>query len=85
MYIGNNWMTEPEVNSYIRSLIKERDMYKQDLIDMLRKASTCVMGEKANCPECPHYFDNNQYCPTQLTSYAAKLRLEQLLEVYNIC
>ena len=85
MYIGNNWLTEPEVNAYIKEIIKERDKYKQELIDTLRKACTCIMGDIGSCFECPHYYDNNKDCPVQLSPYSAKLRLEQLLGVNNIC
>ena len=85
MYIGNNWLTEPEVNAYVRGLIKERDAYKEELIETLRKACTCIMGENANCYECSYYYDNGKDCPVQLSSYGAKLRLEQLLGVNNIC
>ena len=85
MYVGNNWLTEPEVNAYIKGIEKERDKYKAELIKTLRQACTCVMGDRKNCCECQYYYSSGIDCPTQLNSYAAKLRLEQLLGVNNIC
>ena len=38
MYIDNKWYTEPELNAYVTELIKERDAYKAELIDTLRKS-----------------------------------------------
>ena len=64
----------------VEEIWAERDAYKAELIALLRKASECWAGDDADCSICP-YFDvvTNHGCPTKINSYAAKLRLEELI------
>ena len=80
MKIGNNWYSEPEVQALVERLTQERDAYKAELIDVLRKASTCVTGDDKACSECSYFYENEYKhgCPVRLKPYAAKLRLEEL-------
>ena len=83
MYVNNVWYSEPELNAYVAQLIKERDAYKAELIETLRKACTCG-GEKhtedCGCQDCPYFYlvQDDVSCPNALSTYAAKLRLEEL-------
>ena len=83
MWIEDRWFTESEVNAYFKQLIQERDAYRQELIDTLRKACTCG-GEKhmddCGCQDCSYFYlvQDGVSCPNALSTYAAKLRLEEL-------
>lgn len=79
MYVNNRWYSEPELNAYVNQLIKERDAYKEELKDWLRKACECIAGDDFDCSICPYYHKvTNGGCPSKVNSYAAKLRLEEL-------
>ena len=90
MYVDNVWYSEPELNAYVAQLIKERDAYRQELIDTLRKACTCG-GEKhmgdCGCQDCSYFYlvQDGVSCPNALSTYAAKLRLEELTGGKTIC
>lgn len=77
MWIDGRWFEEPEVIAYINRLKAERNAYKEELISTLQKATTCIMGDKP-CDGCK-YVNQEGECPTQLRTYAAKLRLEELV------
>ncbi len=79
-YIGNRWYEVPELQAYVNELTKERDAYKKELIDTLRKAAACVKGEDYDCSLCPYYYQKLEQCPSALSQYAAKLRLEELVK-----
>ena len=90
MLINGVWYSDPELIAYIKQLTQERDAYKQELIDTLRKACMCPNAEKdIACHECPYFYmvddGEGKGCPTQLEPYAAKLRLEELLGGKTIC
>ena len=79
MYIGKTWYEECEVQVLVKQLERERDAYKQELIDWLGKACECVVGNDADCSICPYYYMvNGGGCPSNVSTYAAKLRLEEL-------
>lgn len=63
----------------LQRLREERDAYKQELIEWLTKACECISGNDADCSICP-YNDvvTNNGCPSKVSTYAAKLRLEEL-------
>ena len=79
-YIGNRWYEVPELQAYVNELARERDAYKKELIDTLRKAATCVRGEDYDCSLCPYYYQKLEQCPSALSQYAARLRLEELVK-----
>ena len=57
----------------------ERDAYKKELTDWLRKACECIAGDDFDCSICPYYdVVTNNVCPSKVSVYAAKLRLEEL-------
>jgi hypothetical protein len=63
----------------LQRLREERDAYKRELIDWLTKACECVMGNDTDCSICPYYDTvTNNVCPSKVSTYAAKLRLEEL-------
>ena len=79
MYIGKTWYEEPEIQVLIKQLERERDAYKRELVDWLEKACECVVGNDADCSICPYYYMvNGGGCPSKVSTYAAKLRLEEL-------
>ncbi len=78
VYINKTWYEPPELQAYVNDLIKQRDAYKQELIDTLRKGVTCSRGEDYDCTLCPYYYQKLEQCPSALSQYAAKLRLEEL-------
>lgn len=79
MYIGKQWYTEPEIQVLVGQLQRERDAYKKELADWLRKACECIAGDDFDCSICPYYHAvTNGGCPSKVNSYAAKLRLEEL-------
>lgn len=81
MWIANNWYSETELAAYVNDLVEERDAYKQELIDTLRKACTCIAGDDFDCSICPYYdVATNNVCPSKINTYAAKLRLEELVK-----
>ena len=58
---------------------EERDTYKRELINWLTKACECIVGNDADCSICPYYDTvTNNVCPSKVSTYAAKLRLEEL-------
>lgn len=65
-----------ELAAEMAQVVKERNAYKRELIETLRKAATCAGDEYADCSVCP--YDEMNPCPTKLTAYAAGLRLEEL-------
>ena len=102
MWINDKFMSEPELQAYIKQvkeeafregylkavdtmaqetakemseLEAERNAYRKELIETLRAAATCVRGDE-DCDGCPYTFGEG--CPTKLSAYAAKLRLEDL-------
>ena len=83
MWINGKYMSETELTAYIAHLTQERDLYRQELIETLRKASVCAAGEKDDCDVCD--YGHHKQCPSKLSPYYAKVRLEQLLGVGNIC
>ena len=79
MYIDKKWYEPCEVQVLVKQLQRERDAYKQELIDLLRKASDCIVGKDADCSICPYYYMVAEGgCPSKVNTYAAKLRLEEL-------
>lgn len=79
MYVNNKWYSEPELNAYVNQLIKERDDYKEELKSWLHKACECIAGDDFDCSICPYYdIVTNNGCPSKVSTYAAKLRLEEL-------
>lgn len=93
VWINGRYLTEPEIISYIESLQAkveslqaERDSYKQELINILSKAAICIKGEDYDCIDCKYYNRVNNsgwVCPSQLSSYQAHLRLEELRHEYK--
>lgn len=66
-----------ELSAEMSRLDREKNAYKQELIDTLRRVTTCIMGDK-DCDGCKYeHYDGE--CPTQLRTYVAKLRLEELV------
>lgn len=81
MYIKGKWYEECEMQALVKQLEEERDAYKAELIDFLRKACDCIMGSDADCSLCPYYqIVSDKVCPSKVNNYAAKLRLEELLK-----
>ena len=82
MWINGKFLTETEAISYISQLQAERDKYRNELIEVLREASTCVQrwekGDDANCSKCPRENWEGEECPSALSMYEAKLRLKEL-------
>lgn len=79
MYIGERWYTEPEIQALVGQLQRERDAYKRELTDWLRKACECIAGDDFDCSICPYYdVVTNNACPSKVNVYAAKLKLEEL-------
>ena len=64
-----------ETAKEMSELEAERNAYRKELIETLRAAATCVRGDES-CDDCPYAFGKS--CPTKLSAYAAKLRLEDL-------
>lgn len=85
MWLNGKFCTESEVKSHINSLKAERDKYRNELVEVLREASTCVQrwekGDDADCSKCPHESWESEECPSALTMYEAKLRLKELREI----
>lgn len=107
MWINGKYMTEPEIQAYIKAeqekayrdgymngidalsrevlpeltgLEETLNLVKAELIDTLRKAATCTEGEDADCSDCSYFaITGGSGCPSKLSAYAAKLRLEELL------
>ena len=80
VYINGKWYEPPEIQAYVNDLLKQRDAYKQELIDTLRKAAACVKGEDYDCCLCPYYYQKLERCPSGILQYEAKLRLEELIK-----
>lgn len=79
MWIDGKFMTEPEIQVLVGQLQRERDAYKRELADWLRKACECIAGDDFDCSICPYYdVVTNNVCPSKVSVYAAKLRLEEL-------
>lgn len=63
----------------LQRLREERDAYKKELTDWLRKACECIAGDDFDCSICPYYdLVTNNGCPSKVSVYEAKLRLEEL-------
>ena len=79
MNYNGKWYEECEMTAYVKQLERERDVYKEELKSWLRKACECISGDDFDCNICP-YNDIDKYyvCPSKLSTYAAKLRLEEL-------
>ena len=68
-----------ETAKEMSDLEKQRDAYKKELADWLRKACECIAGDDFDCSICPYYdVVTNNGCPSKVSVYAAKLRLEEL-------
>lgn len=81
MHIGKRWYKECEVQVLVNQLERERDAYKRELMDWLTKASGCIVGKDADCSICPYYYVMAEGgCPSKVNTYAAKLRLEELVK-----
>ena len=79
MYIDKKWYEPCEVQVLVKQLECERDAYKRELTDWLRKTCECIMGDDFDCSICPYYdVVTNNVCPSKVSVYAAKLRLEEL-------
>lgn len=79
MWINGKFMSEPEIQVLVGQLQRERDAYKRELTDWLRKACECIAGDDFDCSICPYYdVVTNNVCPSKVSVYAAKLRLEEL-------
>lgn len=79
MYIGKTWYEPCEVQVLVKQLERERDAYKKELGDWLRKTCECIMGDDFDCSICPYYdVVTNNVCPSKVSVYEAKLRLEEL-------
>ena len=79
VYINGVWYEPPEIQAYVNDLLKQRDAYKQELIGWLEKASECVVGDNEDCSICPYYYvASGGMCPSKVSMYAARLRLEEL-------
>lgn len=79
MNYNGKWYEECEMTAYVKQLERERDAYKEELKDWLRKACECIAGDDFDCSICPYYdIVTNNGCPSKVNTYAAKLRLEEL-------
>lgn len=65
-----------KLSAEMSQLDREKNAYKQELIDTLKKATICIMGDR-DCDGCMYEYCPGE-CPTQLRTYVAKLRLEEL-------
>ena len=77
-----------ETAKEMSELEAECKAYKDELIETLRKASMCQ--EQYNnpdmcCSECVYFFIDANCCPSACSTYAAKLRLEELTGGGTIC
>ena len=66
-----------ETAKEMSELEKERDAYRRELIETMQSAASCVRGDDS-CDDCPYYNITLGKCPSNLSAYAAKLRLEEL-------
>lgn len=81
MWINGKFMSEPEIQVLVGWLQRERDAYKKELTDWLRKACECIAGDDFDCSICPYYdVITNNGCPSKVSVYEAKLRLEELVK-----
>lgn len=79
MWIDGDFMTEPEIQVLVGQLRHERDAYKKELADWLRKACECISGDDFDCSLCRfNDIGTNNVCPSKVNVYDAKLRLEEL-------
>ena len=76
MNYNGKWYEECEMTAYVKQLERERDAYKEELKDWLRKACECVEGNDFDCSLCTFY--GSIKCPSKVNTYDAKLRLEEL-------
>lgn len=80
-YVAGATAVTAELTSLLRKLEEERDAYRRELIETLRKAATCAEGEDKDCSDCPYFsITGGKGCPSKLSSYVAKLRLEELCD-----
>ena len=78
-YIAAVAVTADNFAIELQKLQEERDAYKKELTDWLRKACECIAGDDFDCSICPYYdVVTNNRCPSKVSVYAAKLRLEEL-------
>lgn len=79
MWIDGEFMTEPEIRVLVGQLQRERDAYKKELTDWLRKACEYISGDDFDCSLCRfNDINTNNVCPSKVNVYDAKLRLEEL-------
>lgn len=76
MNYNGKWYEECEMFAFVRQLEQERDAYKKELADWLRKACECIEGDDFDCSICTFY--GSIKCPSKVNTYDAKLRLEEL-------
>lgn len=69
----NKWMEEPELYAYISEIKRERDVYKQELIDLLAVVADCG---RDTCEGCKWLYSDR--CLTKAFAKSAKQRLEEL-------
>lgn len=69
----NKWMEEPELHAYISEIKKERDEYKQELIELLSQVADCG---RVDCEGCKWLYSDR--CLTKAFAKSAKQRLEEL-------
>lgn len=79
-YTAAVFITADNFSVELQRLREERDAYKKELIDTLRKAASCSRGEDYDCTLCPCYYQKLEQCPSALSQYAAKLRLEEFIK-----
>lgn len=79
MNYNGKWYEEREMTAYVKQLERERDAYKEELKGWLSKACECIAGDDFDCSICPYYdIVTNNVCPSKVSTYAAKIRLEEL-------
>lgn len=72
---------EYEFEVIVKNLIAERDAYRDELISFLQSATECICGNDYDCSICDYYHSMIRGgCPSKVNTYAAKLRLEELLK-----
>lgn len=76
MNYNGKWYEECEMAAYVKQLERERDAYKKELADWLRKACECIEGNDFDCSLCTFY--GSVRCPSKIDTYTAHLRLEEL-------
>lgn len=68
-----------EVAPELSEVCRQRDAYRQELIDTLKTATQCVGYPDDDCSICPYYYIVAAGgCPSRLRVTEAKKRLEEL-------